>query len=90
VLHYVAEPAVALTTVSRALRRGGRLVIVDMLPHDRAEYRETMGHLWQGFAHQQLERWATDAGFVGFRAHALPAAPSAKGPTLFVASCSKG
>ncbi|MCX5764211.1 MAG: metalloregulator ArsR/SmtB family transcription factor [Gemmatimonadetes bacterium] len=89
VLHYIAEPSAALTNTSRALKRGGKLLLVDMLPHDRAEYRETMGHLWQGFSHQQLERWATDAGFVDFRAHALPAAPTAKGPTLFVSSCTK-
>ena len=89
VLHYVAEPQLALSNTSRALKRGGRLLLVDMLPHDRAEYRETMGHLWQGFSHQQLERWTTDVGLVDFRAHALPASPAAKGPTLFVASCTK-
>jgi hypothetical protein len=56
-----------------------------MLPHERDEYRQTMGHLWQGFDAAQLAQWACDAGFAGARVHALPALPGAKGPTLFSA-----
>lgn len=86
VLHYVADPVVALTEIRRTMRTGGgRLLIVDMLPHDRAEYRQTMGHVWLGFDAVQLTQWATKAGFTGVRHHALPAAPQAKGPTLFAA-----
>jgi ArsR family transcriptional regulator len=32
------------------LKRGGRLLILDMLPHEREEYRQTMGHIWLGFS----------------------------------------
>ena len=86
VLHYVAEPVAALTEIRRTLRTGGgRLLLVDMLPHDRAEYRQTMGHVWLGFGAEQLTQWASEAGFTGVRHHALPAAPQAKGPTLFAA-----
>lgn len=86
VLHYVAEPVAALADVRRTLRpAGGRLLLVDMLPHDRAEYRQTMGHVWLGFDAEQLKQWATEAGFTSVRYHALPAAPQAKGPTLFTA-----
>ena len=48
VLHYLAEPAVAIREAARTLRPGGRLLVVDMLPHDRAEYRQEMGHVWLG------------------------------------------
>ena len=34
---------------ARVLRPGGRLLISDMLPHDREEYRQQMGHVWLGF-----------------------------------------
>lgn len=86
VLHYVADPAAALAEIRRTLRPdGGRLLLVDMLPHDRAEYRQTMGHVWLGFDAEQLNQWATEAGFASIRHHALPAAPQAKGPTLFTA-----
>ncbi len=86
VLHYVADPAAALAEVRRALTpQGGRLLLVDMLPHDRAEYRQTMGHVWLGFDAEQLAQWSAEAGFARIRQHALPAAPQAKGPTLFAA-----
>lgn len=86
VLHYVADPAAALADIRRTLRAtGGRLLLVDMQPHDRVEYRQTMGHVWLGFDADQLTRWSADAGFASFRHHALPAAPQAKGPNLFVA-----
>lgn len=86
VLHFVAEPAAALGEVRRTLRsRGARLLIVDMLPHDREEYRQTMGHVWLGFDAAQLHRWSDDAGFASMRHHALPSASQGKGPTLFTA-----
>ena len=86
VLHYVAEPAAALAEAARALRPGGRLLVVDMAPHDREEYRHAMGHLWQGFDPEALRGWATDAGLTGFRYVPLPPDPSAKGPALFAAT----
>jgi SAM-dependent methyltransferase len=86
VLHYVSEPAAVLAETRRALRRGGRIVVVDMMAHGRVEYRERMGHLWQGFAEDQVRGWLEDAGFTRVRWHALPPAPGAKGPVLFAAS----
>jgi len=86
VLHYVADPAAVLAEIRRTLRpTGGRLLLVDMLPHDHAEDRQTMGHVWLGFDPTQLRDWALQAGFRSIRHHALPAAPLAKGPTLFTA-----
>ncbi|HEX8906547.1 MAG TPA: metalloregulator ArsR/SmtB family transcription factor [Longimicrobiaceae bacterium] len=85
VLHYVAEPAAALAEARRALKPGGVLLVVDMAPHDREEYRQAMGHVWLGFAPDELEAWTRDAGLGGFRYVALPADPAAKGPTLFAA-----
>ncbi|MFM8779945.1 MAG: class I SAM-dependent methyltransferase [Gemmatimonadota bacterium] len=89
VLHYVADPATALAEIHRVLRpRGGRLLLVDMLPHDREEYRQTMGHVWLGFAPETVAQRATAAGFRSIRQHPLPAASHAKGPTLFAATLS--
>jgi hypothetical protein len=56
-----------------------------MLPHDRAEYRETMGHVWQGFAQEQLSDWLKEAGFRDSALIELPPDPQAKGPSLFAA-----
>ena len=85
VLHYSADPALALAEVARVLRPGGRLLIVDMLPHDREEYQQQMGHVWLGFSDKQISRYASGAGFGEPRIRALPVDPDAKGPALFAA-----
>ena len=85
VLHYITHPAVALAGIHRALRREGRVLIVDMLPHDRAEYRQTMGHVWPGFGEEQLSRWSEEAGFNRCVISTLTSPPNSKGPTLFSA-----
>jgi ArsR family transcriptional regulator len=89
VLHYVPEPAAALTEAGRVLRPGGRLVVADMMPHDREEYRQKMGHVWLGFSEERILQDLQGAGFESARLRALPAEPAAKGPSLFVASATR-
>jgi SAM-dependent methyltransferase len=86
VAHYVADPAAVMEEVARVLKPGGRLVIVDMMPHEREEYVSQMGHVWQGLGEDQLRNWFQDAGCTGVRYRPLPADPAAKGPGLFAAS----
>jgi ubiquinone/menaquinone biosynthesis C-methylase UbiE len=90
VLHYSPSPARALADVARALRPGGRALVVDMLPHERQEYQQQMGHVWLGFSEKQITRFLTGAGFGGVRVRMLPADPDAKGPALFAAVAVKG
>jgi ubiquinone/menaquinone biosynthesis C-methylase UbiE/DNA-binding transcriptional ArsR family regulator len=86
VLHYVTDPAAVLTEIRRTLDpRGGKLLLVDMMPHDRAEYRQTMGHVWLGFGAEEITAWAKTAGFASTRIHTLPSASSLTGPSLFAA-----
>src|SRR5215208_2258215 len=85
VLHYSPSPARALAEVARVLRPGGRILVIDMLPHDRQEYQQQMGHVWLGFSEKQITKFLAGAGFGDVRVRALPADPDAKGPALFAA-----
>jgi len=89
-LHHVPEPPQALAEAGRALRADGRLVVVDMMPHDREEYRAQMGHIWLGFEPTKVVRWLRAAGFDEIDHHPLPPVPEAKGPALFVMSARAG
>src|SRR6185369_10576696 len=80
VLHHIAEPSKALSEVSRVLKPGGRLLVVDMLPHDREHYRQHMGHAWLGFSEEHTTRLFSDAGFESIRIVALPPDARSKGP----------
>jgi len=86
VLHHLPEPANALREVARAIKPGGRVLIVDMLPHDRESYRHQMGHVWLGFSEDTMSRLLGESGFVETRFVALPPDSKAKGPALFVAT----
>ena len=89
VLHHVTDPAAVLAETARTLLPGGRLLLVDMLPHQHEEYLLEMGHVWLGFGAEQLGQWLAEAGFEATRVTPLAADPAAKGPTLFAASATK-
>ena len=89
VLHHVAEPVRTLAEAARVLKPGGRIVIVDMLPHDREHYRQQMGHVWLGFSEEQTVGMLAGSGFEDLRVTALPPDPKAKGPGLFVATAQR-
>ena len=89
VLHHCREPERALADVARVLKPGGRLLIVDMLPHDRESYRQQMGHVWLGFSEEHVRRMLDESGFGEIRVVPLSPDPKAKGPGIFVATASK-
>ncbi|HTR76772.1 MAG TPA: metalloregulator ArsR/SmtB family transcription factor [Gemmatimonadaceae bacterium] len=90
VAHFISDPERAIGAIRRVLKPGGRLVIVDLVTHDRTDYVAELGHVWQGFRSEQMLDWLAHAGFTSCRYRQLPADPSAVGPTLFVASGRRG
>jgi ubiquinone/menaquinone biosynthesis C-methylase UbiE len=89
VLHHVPEPARALTEVARVLKPAGRVIIADMQPHDRDNYRQQMGHVWLGFSVEHITGMLHDSGFERVRVVPLAPDPKAKGPGLFIATGEK-
>lgn len=85
VLHYIIDPTNVFGEIARVLKPGGRLLVVDMMPHDRVEYEQQMGHVWPGFDEQDLGRWMRDHDLETCRYCPLPADPAASGPGLFAA-----
>jgi ArsR family transcriptional regulator len=84
VLTYVADPARVLTEAARILKPGCKLVIVDLLRHDREDFRRQMGQRHPGFEADALQRLLTAAGLTTMQHHALAAEPSTRGPALFL------
>jgi demethylmenaquinone methyltransferase/2-methoxy-6-polyprenyl-1,4-benzoquinol methylase/ArsR family transcriptional regulator len=62
VLHYLDDPSRAVREAARALRPGGRLVIVDFAPHGEEALREAHAHRRLGFAHDEITAMMSDAG----------------------------
>lgn len=85
-LTYVAGPARALAEAARILKPDGRLVLVDLLRHERSDFAHEMGHVHAGFEPDEVTTLLTEAGFASVTCRALPAHARARGPALILAT----
>ena len=86
VLTYVATPEAALREMARILKPGGKAVLIDLLPHDRDDFRRQMEQQHPGFDRAEIEKMMTEAGMTDVTCTALPPEPNVKGPALFLAT----
>lgn len=89
VLTYVPNPLAVLREASRILRPGGRFVMIDLLPHDREDFKRQMGQQWMGFEPTMLEGMLCDAGLTQPRTRSLTPQPNVKGPALMLATATR-
>ncbi len=72
VLHYAEDPAAAVAEAARVLRPGGRLVVVDLQHHGRAELGERLAHRWPGFTDAAMAALMEAAGLAPGASVAVP------------------
>ena len=62
VLHHTPDPRQMLVEASQLLEANGHFIVSELCAHDQAWAREHCGDLWLGFAPEQLQAWAEEAG----------------------------
>lgn len=77
VLHFLSDPARAISEAARMLKSGGRMLIIDFAPHGLEFLREEHAHRRLGFADAEIAEWCASAGLATLKTTAL--APKKKG-----------
>lgn len=88
VLHFADDPAAVIAEGARVLAPGGRLLVVDLMPHGCEALRSQQRHVRLGFGDAQVTGWMTGVGLEAKVAAQLPpagaAGPDAIGVTLWL------
>lgn len=63
VLHHAPSPAALFADLTGLLRRGGVLIVSELCRHDQLWVQQACGDLWLGFDPEELDQWASTAGF---------------------------
>lgn len=62
-LHHIRDAKKAIDEMSRILKRGGSVVISDVMEHNGEWAREEMFDEWLGFSNAQITKWLKKSGF---------------------------
>ena len=84
-LHFVDDPPRVLSQARKLLKKDGRLLVLELLPHSEEWVRERLGHCWLGFEPAQLAAVLESEGFGTITTEMLPAGAAAFRPFLLCA-----
>ena len=88
-LSYVPEPRRVLHEAARILKTGGRLLVVDLLRHDREDFQRQMGQEHLGWDLPEMEHLVDEAGFSKTSCRILAPESESKGPALLLAAAER-
>jgi|TARA_B110000914_G_scaffold223507_1_gene239129 ubiquinone/menaquinone biosynthesis C-methylase UbiE/DNA-binding transcriptional ArsR family regulator len=63
VLHHLPAPAAFFQKAAQLVKPLGRLLLIDLCPHQQDWTRDICGDLWLGFEPEDLDLWAAASGF---------------------------
>ncbi len=89
VLSYIDRPGDAMREMARVLKPGGRAVIVDLLIHDREDFRRQMDQRHMGFDPRNMVDQLESVGLTDAVCRTIPPESEAKGPALLLARAIK-
>ncbi len=89
VLTYLDDPQSAVQEMARILKPGGRAVVVDVMRHDREDFRREMGQQNLGYDTREVCNLLASAGLTRTESSPIPPHPDAKGPALLLATALK-
>lgn len=71
-LHYLEEPRQGLQEAYRILAPGGRILVLDLLPHREAWVTSELHHRWLGFDLRSVKKWLRETGFRSLLTQRVP------------------
>jgi ArsR family transcriptional regulator len=84
-LHFLDDPPRVLANARKVLKKGGRLLVLELAPHGEEWVRERLGHRWLGFEPSDLAAMLESEGFGSISAEILPSGSSPFRPFLLCA-----
>ena len=84
-LHFLDDPTRVIRNARKLLKKGGRLLVLELLPHGEDWVRERLGHRYLGFDPAELAATFEAEGFASIISEMLPSGSSPFRPFLLCA-----